>query len=120
MESRTEELETKATSGELMEKDIKTEKEFGEDGDNNGGHGGGEGEDIIEAPTAAASKIAAATTDDNDDDEQLEKGQLSPLTGSYLLIVIAEPYSTEDRERIIQRLTNGKFLNSKDFIKYVK
>ncbi|CAG7834124.1 unnamed protein product, partial [Allacma fusca] len=34
----------------------------------------------------------------------MEKGSLSPLTGSYLLIVLAEPHSEEDREIILQRL----------------
>ncbi len=40
--------------------------------------------------------------------EGMEKGALSPLTGSYLLIVLAEPQSEEDREVIIQRLIKGK------------
>lgn len=39
--------------------------------------------------------------------EGMERGALSPLTGSYLLIVLAEPYSDEDREVIIQRLIKG-------------
>jgi len=40
--------------------------------------------------------------------EEMEKGTMSPLTGSYLLIVLAEPYSEDDKEIIIERLATGK------------
>jgi len=45
-------------------------------------------------------------------DESLDKGVLSPLTGSYLLIVLAEPHSSEDRDIIIKRLNQGKTSSS--------
>ena len=55
----------------------------------------------------AKDELQQPKAGDGDGDEALDAGQLSPLTGSYLLIVIAEPYSEQDKERIIQRLTKG-------------
>lgn len=39
----------------------------------------------------------------------LAVGPPSPLTGCYLLIVIGEPYSSEHKDIIIQKLLKGKF-----------
>jgi hypothetical protein len=49
-------------------------------------------------------------------DESLDKGALSPLTGSYLLIVLAEPHSDEDRDIIIKRLNKGKMIREQILI----
>lgn len=35
----------------------------------------------------------------------------TPLTGGYLLIVLAEPRSAEHKLAILKRLTNGKIKN---------
>lgn len=64
-------------------------------------------------PATAESEASGAAsetllTPGQESMDTLDKGALSPLTGSYLLIVLGEPHSEEDREIIIKRLTKGK------------
>lgn len=64
------------------------------------------------APDTGAGALSLAAqeailTPGQESVDTLDKGALSPLTGSYLLIVLAEPHSEDDREIIIKRLTKG-------------
>jgi hypothetical protein len=63
--------------------------------------------DGVAAATDAASASETLLTPGQESVDTLDKGALSPLTGSYLLIVLAEPHSEEDREIIIKRLIKG-------------
>lgn len=38
------------------------------------------------------------------------EGALSPLSGSYLLIVVAEPHVEQHKDTILSRISKGKFL----------
>jgi len=71
----------------------------------------GEPEEEAESGPIAATaeeEVAGAVGLFSPGAESVDKGALSPLTGSYLLIVLAEPHSEEDREIIIKRLTKGQ------------
>lgn len=68
---------------------------------------GGAEIEASQLPQPSATASAAPGTEDQQQ-EPVEKGTMSPLTGSYLLILLAEPHSEEDRQTILQRLTQGK------------
>lgn len=38
------------------------------------------------------------------------EGALSPLSGSYLLIVVAEPKTDQHKDVILNRISKGKFV----------
>lgn len=63
---------------------------------------------------AAVSAPETLLTPGQESVDTLDKGALSPLTGSYLLIVLAEPHSSEVSEWVC--LVSVSFLNLNSFL----
>jgi hypothetical protein len=74
------------------------------EGDKNGPAGSG-GDAALENPTS----LIETTSEGGPTSLNLAVGPPSPLTGSYLLIVIGEPYSQEHKDIILQKLLKGEF-----------
>jgi hypothetical protein len=64
--------------------------------DQDQGTAGGEPSSLVDAGSEGPTSL------------QLAVGPPSPLTGSYLLIVIGEPYSQEHKDIILQKLLKGE------------
>lgn len=80
----------------------------GEDSTVAAGGSAGAGTTETSGLTSVSEGMGMGATGEDSGTEGMERGTLSPLTGSYLLIVLAEPHSEEDREVIIQRLIKGE------------
>lgn len=70
---------------------------------------GNEGGDVGENPSLGEIGVSS----DGPTSLNLAVGPPSPLTGCYLLIVIGEPYSSEHKDIILQKLLKGKFIRKK-------
>ncbi|ODM99437.1 Microtubule-associated protein futsch [Orchesella cincta] len=78
---------------------------------------GGDDPTEVSGPDSLTDTMGVMGGDSGTD--AMEKGALSPLTGSYLLIVLAEPHSEEDREVIIQRLIKGNSTHNNNPLVYL-